>query len=229
MVVFIGSSAVSIGVRAHYEHASSAFTTDDSPDIIDDMGGQSGDFAIITAMSHTTGSYQTPSGWTRIMGHNEAVAGNDHLNLCVLTKLLDGTETTIAPFQLHSGARMWQAMFWQGVTGMSTIGVDTEFTGSNPSSQIIALNGDGVVPCIGYAIAAATIDSPNTFTPAFSTFSPAATATYVVSDGVNRDGMIVGYKYYASAPSDVTVDMNDIGTAFAAQRNLLGSVVINFT
>lgn len=90
----------------------------------------------------------------------------------------------------------------------SSIAIPTwgaEATQNNPSAQTVSASGQ-TQPLVVIG-AAATSGSP-----AFSTASPAFDGT--VTQGL----LIVGYKVYNTAPSDHTIDMNDLGS-----RNVLES------
>ena len=96
----------------------------------------------------------------------------------------------------------------------SSIAVPTwgsQATTGNPSPQTVSAAGQTEpLVVIGVAFTSGT--------PAFSTASPAFTAT--ITQGL----MIVGYKVYNTPPVDHTIDMNDLGSRNVLQSGYIRAV-----
>lgn len=172
-------------------------------------GIASGDLAVLVEMSRsTTGpiSNSTPSGFTN--QYADAIGSFPQPKFMVHTKVCAGSETgniTGIPGS-HSIGKV--LLIFSGgistVTRSSTWSYVFEF--ENPSAQSVTASG-GTPPLV--VIGAASSESS---TPSFSTASPAF-------DGeITATNLRVGYKVYSSAPSNHSVDMDDLGN-----QNVLSS------
>lgn len=168
---------------------------------------QAGDVGILVDFIENGATGVTPTGWTQLAD----AADSTFQRIRVSRKILTGADAGATVTGMSASNNNKVLLVFRGTAAIASVAAgswNAQATGGDPTSQSVTASG-GTPPLV--VIGAAAI---NGGTAAFSTASPAFDATVATA---NAD-LLVGYKIYNSAPSDHTIDMNDLGT-----RNALAS------
>lgn len=170
-------------------------------------GVQDNDFGILIDLaSNTAGgsapSAVTPTNWTNRL----STTNGDDTRLMVSTKVLTGAEASGSITGMNDSVEEKIMLVFTPASAISTVtfsAFNTQFTGSNPSTQTVSASGQSSpLIVIGFAARA------DGTTAAFSTASPSFTATVLTGDS----DAIAGYKIYAGSPQNHTIDCDVLGT-----------------
>lgn len=164
-----------------------------------------GDVAVVCDYARSTGDItEVPlSGFTSIAGAEQGYeSSGDNEAGRVWYKILTGSES--GSFSTMGASDNGTVLLiFRGnipITSVSPGGWQSDMTGNDPASQIVAASG-GAVPLVVIGVAASSA------TPSFSTASPAFDGLITVSGSE----LLAGYKIYESSPVNHTVDMGDVG------------------
>lgn len=166
-----------------------------------------GDLLVFLERAFVSGSTPTtavPSGFAAISN----VSGSN-TRVILSYKIADGSESgsAIEGMSVPVSGALWRAMLtFRGdnpITAVIVADPDGVATTGNPSAQVVT-SGSGAPPLVvfGGYVTSGTVN-PRTFTPAKDGEVMAA-----------GDSLWLAYKIYNSAPSNVSVDMDDEGNNF---------------